>query len=284
MYPQPGRHLLVDVLQELLELGRPMPAVGLFHHLATGQVEGGEEGGGAMTFVVMRTSLRQSRSHRQNGLGAVQGLDLTFLVHAEHGGRLRRVQIEPGDVPHLVHEQRVVGDLEGVGAMRLKFERMPDALYAAPRQPDLLGHPPRRPVRGVPRLLLQGLDQHSLDHLASDRGRHSRAVLIGQPRQKIALKATAPLAHRLRRGAHLPGHRLVGLALGTGEHDPRAHGQGLRGARAACPSLQRLPLLTADFHRGGRSASSGCHDHHHHRSPRLFNPSLGQETRSSRCA
>ena len=56
----------------------------------------------------------------------------TFLIHTQNGRRFGRVQIEPGDVPDLVHEQRVAGDLEGVGAVRLKFERMPDALYAAP--------------------------------------------------------------------------------------------------------------------------------------------------------
>ena len=78
MHAQLRRHLLIHVLQELLELSGSVAAVGLLHHLATGQVEGGEESGGAMTLVVMRASLRQPRSHGQAGLGSIQGLDLTF--------------------------------------------------------------------------------------------------------------------------------------------------------------------------------------------------------------
>ena len=61
-----------------MKLSGSVAAVGLLHHLATGQVEGGEESGGAMTLVVMRASLRQPRSHGQAGLGSIQGLDLTF--------------------------------------------------------------------------------------------------------------------------------------------------------------------------------------------------------------
>ena len=57
MHAQLRRHLLIHVLQELLELSGSVAAVGLLHHLATGQVEGGEESGGAMTLVVVRSTL-----------------------------------------------------------------------------------------------------------------------------------------------------------------------------------------------------------------------------------
>ena len=65
-----------------------------------------------MTLVVMRASLRQPRSHGQDGLGAVEGLDLALLIHAQHGRRFGRVQIEPDDVPDLVDEQRVAESLK----------------------------------------------------------------------------------------------------------------------------------------------------------------------------
>ena len=118
--------------------------------------------------------------------------------------------------------------------------------------------------------------------LISTRSTISPVIVGGTPERYSS--ANPGRRSRWKRPRHLhtvcgnmptfPGHRLVGLALGTGEHDPRAHGQGLRGARAACPSFQRLPLLTAEFHRCGRSASSGCHDHHHHRLPQITQPHL----------
>jgi len=41
---------------------------------------------------------------RQPGLGAVERLDLTFLVDAEHQGFVRRVEVEADEVLHLLDE------------------------------------------------------------------------------------------------------------------------------------------------------------------------------------
>jgi len=49
-------------------------------------------------------------------------LDLGFLVYAEHHGGLGRVQVEPDDVVDLLDEQRVVGQLEPVGAVRFQLK------------------------------------------------------------------------------------------------------------------------------------------------------------------
>jgi hypothetical protein len=59
-------------------------------------------------------------------LGPGQGLDLGFLVDAEHHRGFGRVEVEPDHVVDLLHEHRVVGELESVLTVGLELERPPD--------------------------------------------------------------------------------------------------------------------------------------------------------------
>ena len=52
-------------------------------------------------------SLDLSGPHGEKRTGAVQRLDLALLVHTQHQGPFRRAQIQPDDVSHLLHKQRV---------------------------------------------------------------------------------------------------------------------------------------------------------------------------------
>jgi len=47
-----------------------------------------------MALVVVRHGAGSALFHRQPRLGAVERLDLTFLVDAEHHGFVRRVEVE----------------------------------------------------------------------------------------------------------------------------------------------------------------------------------------------
>jgi hypothetical protein len=67
----------------------------------------------------MRAPLDLTRAHRQQGLRPIQRLDLTFLVDAQNPRALGRRQIEPGNIAHFFDEQRIGGQLERLGAMRL---------------------------------------------------------------------------------------------------------------------------------------------------------------------
>jgi hypothetical protein len=75
---------------------------------AGGDVEGGEQRGGAVAGIVMAAPLGLARPHRQQGLGAIQGLDLRFLVDAQHQSAVGRRKVEPDNVSHLFYKQRVV--------------------------------------------------------------------------------------------------------------------------------------------------------------------------------
>ena len=60
---------------------------------AVGQVEGCEEGCGAIALVVMGHGPAASSLQREAGLCSVQGLDLTLLIQTEHQGMVGRIEI-----------------------------------------------------------------------------------------------------------------------------------------------------------------------------------------------
>ena len=94
-------YLLVDTAQKAEELLMAMPWLALGDHCTGGHIEIYEQGGGAVTDVVMVHALHVAQAHRQQRLGAIQSLDLRFLIHAEHGSVLGRIELEADDVAHL---------------------------------------------------------------------------------------------------------------------------------------------------------------------------------------
>ena len=79
-----------------------------------------------MPDVVVGALLRDAGPHRQHRRGAVQRLDLGFLVHAEHHRLVRRVQVQPDHVADLGVQPRVGGELEALRPPRLQAPFPPD--------------------------------------------------------------------------------------------------------------------------------------------------------------
>ena len=52
------------------------------------------------------------KTHGQQGLGAVQSLDLGLLIDAEHYRLVGRIQVQADDVADLFDKERVCGELE----------------------------------------------------------------------------------------------------------------------------------------------------------------------------
>jgi hypothetical protein len=77
-------------------------AVALADDEARGNIEGGEQRGCLVPHVVVRAAFGNARHHRQDGLFAVQGLDLAFLVDAENKRPVRRREVKANDIAHLV--------------------------------------------------------------------------------------------------------------------------------------------------------------------------------------
>jgi transposase len=102
----------VDFLQETDELLGPVPRQAFADDLPGLHIQGGEQCRGAVALIIMRHRRGPALLHRQAWLRAIERLDLTLLIDAQHQCFVRRVQVEPDDIANLLHEFRVVRDLE----------------------------------------------------------------------------------------------------------------------------------------------------------------------------
>src|SRR5207253_1567452 len=117
----------LDRIEEPPELHGAVPAVTLANDLAAHHFERRKERRGPMADIVVRAALRLAGAHRQERLGPIEGLNLRLLVHAEHQGALRRIEVEADDVADFLDEQGMGRQLEAGGAMRLQAKSPPDA-------------------------------------------------------------------------------------------------------------------------------------------------------------
>jgi len=120
------RHCLADGVEEPLELDGPVAGGEFVDDQPACQIECRVQPDGAVTDVVVRAPFGCAVQKWEDRLGAVQGLDLCLLVHAEHNGPLEWVHVQPVDVSDLVDEQRVGRQLEGILQPRLEAECLPD--------------------------------------------------------------------------------------------------------------------------------------------------------------
>ena len=224
------------------ELGRAVTAVELADHGAVGDVERREQAGDAVAVVVMGAPLGHAGHHRQHRLGPVQRLDLGFLVDAQHHGPLRRVVVETHDVDDLLHEQRVVRQLEPVLDMGFEVEPLPDPPDGGRTQAAALGHRGTRPVGGILRQFLQGRHHDVLDLVEQDRRRPAGPWLVEQAVQPRGDEPGPPAVHRGHAHPQICRDLLVRDAIGARQHDPRTHRQELRRLRPPSPPPQLGPL------------------------------------------
>ncbi|MGF6851352.1 hypothetical protein OKW29_000238 [Paraburkholderia sp. CI3] len=195
---QLGWHVGLDGAQELQEFTAAMTPMQFSNDFARGDVQRREQCGRAVAHIVVRVSLRDARGQRQRRLGAVQRLDLALLVHAQHHGLERRVQIQPDDIAHLVDEKWISGELEGLLPMRLQSEGTPDPRHGCLRHPRLAGHCARAPVSRARRYGFERACDDRLHLRVLDRPRCARARCIEQPVHAVTDESRTPLRNRMR--------------------------------------------------------------------------------------
>src|SRR5271156_4890913 len=122
------RDLLLDRIEEADEL-----LVAMVLHVASDDgaiedVEGGEQRGGAVTFVVVRHRPGAARLHRQSRLGAVECLDLALLVDRKNDRMGGRIDVEADDVFELIVELRVRRQLKRADEMRRELVGVEETL------------------------------------------------------------------------------------------------------------------------------------------------------------
>ena len=195
-----------------------------------------------MAGVVMAAAFKLPGTHRQEGLGAVEGLDLRFLVDTQHHGALGRGQVEADDVAYLLDKQRVGRELEALGAVWLQTESLPDAMDGRGRMAHRHRHRAQRPMGRIGRGRLQGQTDRLGDFRIADLPRRTGTRLITKTLNSPLGKAPAPFAHRILIGAEGSRDHLVFQTLSGGEHNPRPPRQALGRPPTARQPLQLDPL------------------------------------------
>ena len=112
----PGRDLALDSIEKTDELEMPVVLHAAPDHRSVQHAEGSEQGSGAMALVIVCHGLTAPGLDRQSSLGAVERLDLAFLVEREHQGMRRRIEIEADDVGELGLKAGIARPLEGSAA------------------------------------------------------------------------------------------------------------------------------------------------------------------------
>ena len=104
---EPFGDLSIDFFEEVQEFGRPVTLVAFADDEPRGDIKCGKQRGRTMPRVAVRATFRYARHHRQDRLLAIECLNLTLLIDAEDNGPVRRGQVKPDDIAHLVDEQRI---------------------------------------------------------------------------------------------------------------------------------------------------------------------------------
>ena len=114
MYVEPGPRVGVDLLEEPNELLVPMARHAVADDRAIEHAQGCEQRGGAVALVVVRHGPAAALLQGEAWLGAVEGLDLAFLVDTQDQGFVRGVEVQADDIVELLDKMLVAADLEGL--------------------------------------------------------------------------------------------------------------------------------------------------------------------------
>ncbi|MDQ1404869.1 MAG: hypothetical protein QOG55_498, partial [Acidobacteriaceae bacterium] len=251
----------VDLFQKMEILLMAMAALAPTDHSAAGQIQSGEQRGGAMANVVVSYPFDVTQPHGQQGLSALQGLDLALFIDAQHHGFVRRMQIQPHDIPHFFNEEGIGGELKVTLPMRLQTKRAPNAMHCVLRQARLRRQRTATPVCGVGGLCPQRLANQRRDSFIADRARATRAQFPVQPLQTLLEKTPPPIAYGHSVEMKPGSNRLVAHSRSTQQNDPRPPYQTVREGARGCDGAQLLAFLRVQ--QQGRLGSSHRHRHLH---------------------
>lgn len=250
-----GGDLPVQEVHESEELLVRVLRVESGDHLSVEDIEGGEEIHRAVALVVVRASFRPVLSHREDGLGSLQGLGLRLLVHAEHDRSLGGVLVDPHHVHNLLLEVLVVAELERLCEVRLEAVSAPNSVDSDLMHAHLLGHRSRGPVGASPGLAVQGLVEDGADHfqLQSGFASRSRGILL-YAWETEQCEALSPETYRIGAGLQFLSDRLVVPSVRRAENDLGAEYDPLRGGASSGPSFEAGTFI-------GRESYRGCYSH-----------------------
>ena len=195
-----------------------------------------------------------TRFHRQARLGPIKGLNLALLIHAQHEGVFRRIEIKPHYVLELVNEMWGSTQLEGTNSVWLEPVGFPDAMDTGRTQTYHWCQASRAPMRGGGRLLPKR-PLHNLTHLGlSNSPLASRSTpVLKQTCHPSCLIAITPAADCWSSRAQLTHDLPRGCAIGAEQHDTRPESHLLRCIPIPYHLLQIYPILITHSYSSARS-------------------------------
>ena len=228
--------------------------------LPVAMFERGEEVAGAVALIVVGGPLGCGGQHRQRRGGAIESLDLWFLVDGEDRGGDRRAHVQADQVADLLHQVRVGRDLK----LSVRHGLSPNARQIS-----------RTVVWLIPCLSASSrVDQCVASGGALSRVSTTTASITSSPMVRAAPgrgASTRPSRRSAtKRLRHLPtvtGLQPSSAAISAWVESPPAqartildlHRQRLRRGVAARPALQRGAFLGAQVDLYGRTSTTG-HD------------------------
>ena len=99
-----SRNLSIDRVKEATKFYRSVSTMELTHDRAALSIQSREQRSGPVADIAMGAPLDLTGSHRQQRLGSVQSLNLSFLVHTEHQSTVWGIEIQSDDVTDFVNE------------------------------------------------------------------------------------------------------------------------------------------------------------------------------------
>lgn len=241
-----------DLAQEDEQLGTAVTGLAGGCDAAGGDLQGGEQGGGAVPVVVVGAPLDPARLHGQHRGGAVQGLDLGLLVDAQHHGVVRGCQVQAHHFGDLGDQLGIGGVLEGPRPPGLDPIAAPHPRHGGVADAQVTGQQPARPVRD-PVPLGRWRQGSGHDPLPRHLPGTPRAGRVLQPPHTPGLVAAPPGDHRGDADPHRLRDPTVSHPLSSQEHDPRPPRQTSRHRRGTQPGLEHLQVTLTQNQSRSRS-------------------------------
>jgi len=255
---QGARRLGVDALEEPDKLLMPVTRHAIPDDFAIEHAQGRKEGRGAIALVVVGLSSRNPRPQGEQGLRAVEGLNLALLVDAQHQGFVGRIEVEAHDILELLDEVCVATELEGLDQVGLQVVPLPDPTDGGFAQALGPRHTARTPMRRLGRGRVQGGFDHG-PHLADRDPRQApwpRRILF-QSQHAQGQKPLPPQLDGRPRDPPPVRDLLAQHPVGRQPNDLRPLHQSQGQAARTGPRRQGRTLLGGQ-HAGGCGAAHGA--------------------------
>ena len=235
---------LGDRIEELDELFVRVARKAAAVNLAARHLERCEQTGSSFAFVVVGHPRGQPWAQGQQGLRAVERLNLGLLVDAEDKSLLRRFHVKADDVGHLRRELGILAELERLDSMGLQSVLSPD-----PEDSSIGSDPSRRPASR--RSSACGLPAHASSWPPQPARPQASGALDGPTSgetEALPILPPCSVGATCRRSASwFPGELAVvrtGFPLRRCQHDPCSESHRLGQGRRSKPPFEHRPIFS----------------------------------------